>query len=528
MTDSTNRPIKRHESKGFSKNLGNNTSQATLRPVPKLVPKKPDKKLVLPVVLPEKQDDDKTAIQIKLEKALGLPLEGSLVKRRQKELLALAQESDPDKFIDDKIAFCRRYGWNRQEVDQRIRQLKSSTTAPKAKLLTGKDFFASEIDSISWILPGILPSPGVFILGGQAGVGKTTLAIDMIGAVLLKEDFLGEKPLKPGKVLFIAGDELSSYTQEKLIDRGISGNDDLSVLLNWDVSQWDVLEKAIAEIRPVLVVIDSFSSIHRDPSFDENCTQAKSTIYDLEHLSGLYSFGCVLIHHLSKSKDNQGVAKLRGSSALAAAASVVCIMERNNDTCKLSFPKMRGAQTKPFSVELDEPTGRFQVISGGDDIETKSLGDRILPLLSKDPCKLLEPGEIAAALGLPFSEKVEKDSVYQALKRLYQRGLIIKKPSKQDGKRKLYGVANPSQLSHTKEVGNSPNTVEDTPEDIPKDTPPLPRLNVSVKSSESIDIQGIEETDKLTDSIPDALLTSQDEAQTASDSNEGVEGNLTS
>lgn len=479
------------------------------------------------MVLPEKQDDDNTAIQIKRSRASGLPREGSLSERRQKELLALAQETDPDKFIDAKIAFCRNYGWNRLEVEQRIRQLKNSTTTPKAKLLTGKDFFASDIDRISWLFSGIVPIPGVFMIGGQPGTGKTTIAVDMIGSVLLEEDFLGEKPLKTGKVLLVAGDELSSYTKEKLIDRGISDNDDLSVLLNWDVSQWEVLEEAIKAIRPVLVVIDSFSSIHRDPSFDENCTQAKKTIYDLEELSGLYSFGCVLIHHLSKSKDNQGVAKLRGSSALSAAASVVCIMERNNDTCKLSFPKMRGAQTKPFSIELDEPTGRFQVISGGDDAETKSLGDRILTLLSSDPYKLLEPEQIAKALGIPFAEKVEKDSVYQALKRLYQRRFIIKEPSKQDGKRKVYGVANPSKLSQTEESRNSSDTVEDTSEDTPKDTPPLPCLNVSVKSSESIDIQGIEETDKLTDSVPDALLTSQNETQTASDSNEGVEGNLT-
>jgi hypothetical protein len=215
------------------------------------------------------------------------------------------------------------------------------------------------------------------------------------------------------------------------------------------VSQWDFLEEAIANLKPTLVVIDSFSSIHRDPSFDENSSQAKSTIYDLEALTNAYGCGCILIHHLSKSKENQGVAKLRGSSAISAAASVVCLMEQTSDgSRKLSFPKVRGAQTQPFLVNLDGSTGRYQVVSGGDDAPTKSLGDRILAFLQKEPYKRFEQDEISAALGIPPSHK---DSVYQALGRLFKRGLITKRPSQLGGKRKVYGVSNPTQLSQLKD-----------------------------------------------------------------------------
>ena len=452
------------------------------------------------------------SIRAKLERALALPTEVSPLERRRLELLALAQERDPDKFIDDRIAFCRRYGWSRQEVDQRIRQLKTSTTTPKAKRLTGKDFLALETESISWVFPGIIPSRGVFVIGGHAGAGKTTFAYDAVGSLLLGEEFLGEKPVKTGKVLIVMSDELPCFTQDKLIERGIPG-EGWETLQYWDVSQWDKLEEAIADLKPALVVIDSFSSIHRDPSFDENSSQAKSTIYDLEALTNTYNCGCILIHHLSKSKENQGVGKLRGSSAISAAASVVCLMEQtSSDTRKLSFPKVRGAQTKPFLVNLNNSTGRYEVISGGDDVGTKSLGDRILAELAKDPYKRFEQEEISGLLGIPSSQK---DSVYQALARLFKRGLITKRPSTQGGKRKVYGVANPSQLSHTEGLRNVTDTIEDTP--------PPSSLYVSVEISETVDIQGIELTDTLTDSLTDTLLTHKNDVHGEISSNEELE-----
>lgn len=431
-------------------------------------------------------------------------------ERKRLELKAIAQERDPYKFTDKLIEFCRRTGWTRRDAEQQIRLLKTSTVTPKAKRLKGKDFLALETESISWVFPGIIPSRGVFVVGGHAGTGKTTFAYDAVGSLLLEEEFLGEKPVKTGKVLIVTGDELPCFTQDKLIDRGIPlENEDWEIILNWDVSQWDELESAIADIRPALVIIDSFSSIHRDPNFDENSSQAKSTIYDLEALTNAYNCGCILIHHLSKSKENQGVAKLRGSSAIAAAASVVCLMEQTSDgTRKLSFPKVRGAQTDPFLVALDGSTGRYEVVSGGDASETKCLGDRILAFLQKYPYERYEQEEISKTLGIPSSQK---DSVYQALGRLFKRGLITKRPSKYGGKRKVYGVTNPSQLSHSEGLRIATDKFEDT-------HTPL-AANVSVQIDENIDINGLDITDTLADSLTDTELTPQTNIHTVSNKN---------
>ncbi len=48
---------------------------------------------------------------------------------------------------------------------------------------------------------------------------------------------------------------------------------------------------------------------------------------ELEALLNRYSAAGLLIHHTTMSKDATGVGKLRGSSAIAAAAYVVWLLE---------------------------------------------------------------------------------------------------------------------------------------------------------------------------------------------------------
>jgi hypothetical protein len=423
-------------------------------------------------------------IRAKLEKALLLSSSSTdPTEARRLQLMALSQERDNDKLIDGIIAFCRRYGWSRRDVEQRLRQLKTTTTTPKSSRLKGENFLGLETESISWIFPGIIPSRGVFVIGGHAGAGKTTFAYDAAVSLLLQEEFLGEKPVKEGKVLIVSGDELPCFTQDKLIDRGMPlDNKDWEIILNWDISQWEMLEETIADLRPALVIIDSFSSIHRDPAFDENSAQAKSTIYDLEALTNSYNCGCILIHHLSKSKENKGVAKLRGSSAIAAAASVVCLMEEGkNGSRTLNFPKVRGAQTESFKVSLNHSTGRYKVLTGGDSLTTKSLGNRILTFLTQDSHKRFEQGDIMKALGIP-TDAASYNSVYQALSRLHRRGQIIKRPSMLGGKRKVYGVT--PLLSQLENVQDPHPPVLD---------------NVSSEISVSVDTQGLNDLDTQLD-----------------------------
>jgi KaiC/GvpD/RAD55 family RecA-like ATPase len=427
-----------------------------------------------------------------LEQEIHTAVDEKTTDRKRLELQAIAQEKDPYKFTDRLIEFCRRTGWSRTDALQQIRLSKLGVRTPKAKRFKGKDFLAKETEALSWVFPGQIPARGITVLGGVAGSGKSTLAYDAAVSFLLHEEFLGEKPVKTGKVLIVSSDELPCFIQDKLIDRGMPlDNEDWEILTDWDVSQWDTLEEAIEEIKPAFVLIDSFSSIHRDPNFDENSTQAKATIYDLEALSNSYGFGCILIHHLSKGKDNKGVAKLRGSSAIAAACSVVALLEANPDGSRmLSFPKIRGAQTSSMRIALNPQSGRYEVILGGDSASTKTLARQILDFLSKEPSERFTPEEIFHALGL-----TNKDSGHQALRRCFQRGQVVKRPNR-TGRGSVYGIA-ANELTVTPVVQEPLSTQQDS-------LSPLVE-KVSVQIAETVEVQATEVADTLTDTLTDSV-----------------------
>jgi KaiC/GvpD/RAD55 family RecA-like ATPase len=424
-----------------------------------------------------------------LEAEIHSAVAGKTTDQKRLELQAIAQEKDPYKFTDRLIEFCRRTGWSRTDALQQIRLFKLGVRTPKAKRFKGKDFLAKETEALSWVFPGQIPARGITVLGGVAGSGKSTLAYDAAVSFLLNEEFLGEKPVKTGKILIVSSDELPCFIQDKLIDRGIPlDNEDWEILTDWDVSQWDILEETIEEIKPAFVVIDSFSSIHRDPNFDENSTQAKATIYDLEALSNSYAFGCVLIHHLSKGKDNKGVAKLRGSSAIAAACSVVALLEENPDGSRmLSFPKIRGAQTSSMRIALNSQTGRYEVLLGGDSASTKTLAQQILEFLFKEPSQRFTPEEIFHALGL-----TNKDSGHQALRRCFQRGQVVKRPNR-TGRGSVYGIAT---------TGLTPIPPSQKSLSIQQDTLSPLVEKVSVQIAETIETKATEVADTLTDTLP--------------------------
>ncbi|MBR8840410.1 MAG: AAA family ATPase [Stigonema ocellatum SAG 48.90 = DSM 106950] len=294
-----------------------------------------------------------------------------------------------------------------------------------------------ETGGVEWLFPGLLLGRGVTILGGDPGIGKTTLAYDAAVSLLLDEEFLGEKPTKRGKVLFVASDELPCFVQDKLATRGAFAAQDWAVLLDWDVTQWQRLEEVIADLKPTMVVIDSFSSIHKSQEFDENAAVAKHAVSQLEALSNTYGFGCILIHHNNKNRDRKGVSKLRGSSGIGAAASAIWILEGENNSQlrRLSSPKIRSAAPIDLMLKLNPEFGRWEVTSEVD-VTTKTCGDRIIELLMKVPENIaLCCAEIAQAIGWG------REAIYKALQRLSQRGILSVRPSTTDPRHKVYRLA---------------------------------------------------------------------------------------
>ncbi|SDI91583.1 DNA repair protein RadA [Alteribacillus bidgolensis] len=95
---------------------------------------------------------------------------------------------------------------------------------------------------------GIVPG-SLVLVGGDPGIGKSTLLLQMT-AILAARDH---------KVLYISGEE--SIKQTKLrADRLGAHSDKLYVFAETDM---DLIENAIDQIQPTLVVIDSIQTVHQ-------------------------------------------------------------------------------------------------------------------------------------------------------------------------------------------------------------------------------------------------------------------------
>ena len=105
------------------------------------------------------------------------------------------------------------------------------------------------VEELDRVLGGGFVQGSLTLLGGEPGIGKSTLILQICDNV--KVD---------GKILYVSGEE--SAEQIKLrADRLEVQNDDLLFLGETDI---DVVREAIGEIKPKLVIIDSIQTMYSD------------------------------------------------------------------------------------------------------------------------------------------------------------------------------------------------------------------------------------------------------------------------
>ena len=143
------------------------------------------------------------------------------------------------------------------------------------------------------VLGGGLVKGSLILLGGEPGIGKSTLILQLC-----------EKVQGEGKVLYVSGEE--SAEQIKLrADRLDVKNNDLMFLGETDI---DIVKDAISEMQPKLVIIDSIQTMYSDEitAAAGSVSQVREITAQIMRVCKAQQITTVIIGHVTKEGNIAG------------------------------------------------------------------------------------------------------------------------------------------------------------------------------------------------------------------------------
>ena len=193
--------------------------------------------------------------------------------------------------------------WN-TFFEQKIVETKSSVTGKAIKEkatpqvldeVVGKN--ESRIDTgigeLNRVLGGGLVNGSLVLLGGEPGIGKSTLILELC-----------DKITGNGKVLYVSGEESAEQVKIRADRLGIKNNN-IMFLGETDI---DVIEETILAMNPKLVIIDSIQTM-----YSEEITSAAGTVSQVREITSRIMRVCkghqittIIIGHVTKDGNIAG------------------------------------------------------------------------------------------------------------------------------------------------------------------------------------------------------------------------------
>jgi len=138
---------------------------------------------------------------------------------------------------------------------------------------------------------GIVPG-SLVLVGGDPGIGKSTLLLQMCREVIQGKGTKGQR------VLYISGEE--SLRQIKMRAQRLSFTDDRMLLFS--ETNLDVIEEAIAKVSPQIVIIDSIQTMYREDisSAPGSVSQVRETTATLLQLAKTKTITIFIVGHVTK------------------------------------------------------------------------------------------------------------------------------------------------------------------------------------------------------------------------------------
>jgi archaellum biogenesis ATPase FlaH len=204
------------------------------------------------------------------------------------------------------------------------KQLVSVATMPESRFERIEDWPRPEdvgAGQITWVVEGLVPAGNLWLLTGDPGSGKSTVASAMAYAVAMGLDFAGRHTTKRPVVILDRENPVDTVL-DRFQRLGITTSADFRVLGQWagedpPAPDSSKLVEWVARCEPKpIIVIDSFIRFH--PGDENSSTDTREYMNRFRVLAAAGATP-ILLHHTGKSEKSQDY---RGSSDIKAAIDI--------------------------------------------------------------------------------------------------------------------------------------------------------------------------------------------------------------
>ena len=183
---------------------------------------------------------------------------------------------------------------------------------------------------LDYLIPDLLPMPGLVMIHGAGGDGKSMTAWTIAKHVArgLPFSIRGEEvPVRQGKVLILNGDQSEVQIKQQMQDLELGHGDPIRIVMGWDMNWYWRFKQLVELHQPALVIIDSITGCSRGSAFDENRKEFASPLYWLANNNGRVFPACTIlvVHHSNKTGG------FRGTTALRDACDEVWSLRKPSD-----------------------------------------------------------------------------------------------------------------------------------------------------------------------------------------------------
>jgi archaellum biogenesis ATPase FlaH len=235
---------------------------------------------------------------------------------------------------------------------------------------------------LSWVIPNLLHTSGMFIVSGQPGVGKTQLTFDWAYRLSVGLPILGLELLRPYVVAYLSLEmdvvELKYIFQHQsqvFKQQGL-WNQNMYIISPDIDSNLQGFEKTLAKINPDVLIIDSISELATD---DLNETESRTIMKWMKKIRKVYNIGIIAVHHNRKASDTnkkpRKLGDLYGSFIFAKNSETVASLWHEEGRTGLELDLLKARFAEKRTINLNRTTSlTFEVVATTKEVTSDSNG----------------------------------------------------------------------------------------------------------------------------------------------------------